>query len=181
MTVTEIRPRSAEDVTRDAAQQLGFAWHCTKSGTEGECDEAGNDRAEYAAHMKGHGLRSPRPVKMIKLKRTPPGATLGKLEIPVAKWVHWDDMHTERGVCQCGHEGESHKMTQDGGNLCEGCGWCTRAAWNIAPRVTTQRRRGQFWALGTGAHTFWILPFEPAPWETGRAQPVQVHVSQFIR
>jgi hypothetical protein len=189
MTVTEIRPRSAEQVTREAALQLGFAWHCTKSGTEGECDEAGNDRAEYAAHMKGHGRRSPRPVKMIRLKPTAPAARLPKLEVSPFKWLHWEQMHTEPGICSCGHTSGDHitwhGTEPDGGLLttfrCSECN-CAPEPGDLPPAThTTARRRGQFWSVGSSANHYWVLPFEPAPWEEGRAQPVELHVSSFIR
>ena len=197
MTVTEIRPRSAEQVTREAAQQLGFAWHCVKSSTEGQCDEAGNDRAEYAAHMRGHGAKAIRGTRSIKLKRRPPAATLGKLDVLPLKWLHWEETHSEPLPCTCGHGHDEHgpqwvkpehpvrrfgRHTR-GTYSAAGCTECPCLAsrYELPRDVQTATRRGQFWSAGSMPHTYWVLPFQPGPWEDGRAQPVELHVSSFIR
>ena len=189
MSVTEIRPRSAAEVTHEAALQLGFAWHCAKAEDGRQCDEAGNDRAEFTAHMKGHGLKAPRPVRMIRLKATAPAASLGKLEVPVFKWMHWEQEHCEPGICSCGHSSSVHATwfgtRSDGGQAetarCEHC-QCERAPWELpAPKRMKARRRGQFWSQGSRPHTVWVLPFEPAPWEHGRAKPVELRVSELLK
>jgi hypothetical protein len=181
MTVTGVRPRSAAEVTREAALQLGFAWHCVKGDSEGQCDEAGNDRAEYASHMKGHGLRAPKSAKPIRLRKSAPAATMRKLEVSPFKWLRWTEEHREPGTCTCGHLDEVHRSTWqlDDGSMtkpdpgCNDCG-CTVSRWDIEPVITTAARRGQFWSAGSKPHTFWVLPFEAAPWEPGRPVPVML-------
>ena len=51
---------------RLSAVQLGFAWSCVKD----ECEVSGNDRAEFTEHAKTHGLKAPRPVKPIRLRKS---------------------------------------------------------------------------------------------------------------
>lgn len=165
---------------RGQAEQVGFAWACFREqasgyGTNVACAARGNDRAEYLGHMKDHGARAYHGTKRIKLRRKPPAAPLPKLEVSPFKWLTWTETHAEPGVCECGHDGDSHRMTGEGGNLCAGCGMCTRPAWNIEPAKQTAQRRGQFWAVGTYPHSVWVLPFDAAPWEDGRPAPVLVY------
>ena len=178
MTVTQIRPRSAEEVTREAAQQLGFAWHCMKTSSEGQCDEAGNDRAEYAAHMKGHGRKQIHGAPKIRLKATPPGATLAPLPCLPFKFITWTQRHVTPGVCTCGHFAGQHRYRRSlQGNTWE-CGQCDCTPATL-PEHTTQMavRRGQFWAHGPRAKTVWVMPFDAAPWQ-GKREPELVRVER---
>lgn len=181
---------AAMGALRGQAEQLGFAWACFREqasghGTNVACAARGNDRAEYLGHMKDHGARAYHGTKRIKLRKRAPAATMRKLEVPVAKWLRWDEDHREPGKCGCGHSQTAHRSSYShtGEDVQPGCGECTCGAerYSIDPVVTTATRRGQFWSEGTRPHTFWVLPFEPAPWEDGRAQPVELHVSSFIR
>ena len=42
----------------------------------------------------------------------------------------------------------------------------------------TGERSGQFWANGPYLRTVWVMPYEAAPWERGRARPVLLRVEQ---
>jgi hypothetical protein len=167
------------------ALQLGFAWCCTKT-TPAEsygadpvmCEESGTDRGEYEAHMRGHGARAYHGTKRIRLRRKPPAATMRKLDVPVTKWLRWDEDHREPGTCTCGHLQTVHRSSysatgEDVKPGCDDC-TCTTERCSIQPDVTTATRRGQFWSEGSRPHSFWVLPFEPAPWEDGQAAPVML-------
>jgi hypothetical protein len=131
-------------------EQLGFAWCCTHTEPATSygadpvmCEASGWDKAEYDAHMRGHGKKAPAGTKLIKLRRKPPAASLPKLPCDVLADVTWTEHHTT---------GEYPNLT-----------------------TAHAERRGQFWALGDGAYSLWVLPYEPAPWETGSAAPVLVY------
>lgn len=169
----------AAEAMRLSAVQLGFAWQCAKD----ECSAGGNDRAEYAGHMKGHGFKPPRPVKRIKLRTGAPAASLPKLEVPPFKWLRWTQEHVTPGTCECGHTTGAHHArhgtASDGEpttmGACESCP-CRVEFWSL-PAGTTQsaERRGQFWSAGPHPHSIWVLPFDAAPWEDGNAAPVLVY------
>src|SRR5579859_6704725 len=66
---------------RADAVQLGFAWACFKTEDEPEC-ASGYGRAEYEAHVRGHGAKPLHPsVRPVKLRRKPPTVALPKLEV----------------------------------------------------------------------------------------------------
>ena len=58
--------------------------------------------------MKGHGLRQIHGVRMIRLKRTAPAATLGKLDVPPLKFITWEHTHAAQRSCGCGHGRDAH-------------------------------------------------------------------------
>lgn len=164
-------------------EQLSFSWECHKTRGDGKtavaCIAKGADPDEYARHMRGeHGLKSITAPKPIRLRKTAPAATLRKVEIPLLKWIYWTEEHVQPGECRfCHHSSVDHRdggMTKPGCNECD----CQLTQWAIPPVRTTAERRGQFWSEGPHPHTFWVLPFEAAPWEHGRAKAVSVHVRQ---
>ena len=170
---------------RPTGEQLGFAWCCTHTeppasyGAEPVmCEASGWDRDEFTAHVKSHGAKPLTPsVKRIKLRRKPPTVALPKLEVNPFKWARWHQEHTEPGICECGHASGGHHAWHGPGDItwaCESCD-CRDAA---IPPATTQEadRRGQYLANGPAPHSVWVIPFEPAPWETGTAAPVLLHV-----
>lgn len=177
------RAKAAEDArkrrtallgeVRGTAEQLGFAWACTHTepGGYGEADvccmASGQDRGEYTSHMRGHGAKAIHPsVRPVRLRRKVPGATFGKLEVPVTKWLRWTEQHTEPGVCPCGHSGAVH-LSVWAHEERQGCTECECAAEHVKPVRTSAERRGQFWAAGNRPRSVWVLPFEAAPWEDG--------------
>ena len=42
------------------------------------------------------------------------------------------------------------------------------------PLIGEATRRGQFWSEGPYPHSVWVLPFEPAPWESTSRPAVPV-------
>jgi len=96
--------------------------------------------------MRGHGLAAPKSAfARIKLKKTAPAARLGKPSVNPFKFVHWHEIRL--GEWQAGV-----------GN----------------PVLGEADRRGQYWSEGPDAHSIWVVPLHPAPWEAqGRpAKPV---------
>ena len=134
---------------RLSAVQLGFAWSCVKD----ECEVSGNDRAEFTEHAKSHGLKAPRPVKPIRLRKTAPAASLPKLEVSAFKWLRWTETHTTPGTCTCGHGTSLHQARHgNDGDVHALHRMRAAARWPGAlPKPVTQEaeRRGQFWAVGT--------------------------------
>lgn len=173
------RPAEQGPPTREAGEQLGFAWHCFA----GDCETSGYDREEYAGHVKGHGKRALVPAfKRIKLRKVPAAAKFPPLEVNPFKWAHWTEQHTTPGTCSCGHSSDDHSAWHGPGDITWACGECDCRDAEI-PRGTTQEadRRGQYLANGPGAHSVWVIPFEAAPWENGTAQPVLLYVGKVGR
>jgi hypothetical protein len=99
----------------DMGRQLGFAWACTHTepaeayGAEPVmCEASGWDKPEYDAHMRGHGAKSITGVKLPRLRKRPPAASLPKLEVSPFKFITWAEDHTEPGICECGHTSSDH-------------------------------------------------------------------------
>ena len=125
-----------------AGQGTLFAWSCRRVEPAGDiplvCDKAGTDRAEYEQHMRSHGLTAPKSVfAPIKLRKGAPAARLAKPSVNPFKYVHWHEIL--RGEWQAGV-----------GN----------------PVLAEADRRGQYWSEGPDAHSIWVVPLQPAPWET---------------
>jgi hypothetical protein len=136
-----IAERSAT-VREMAGQGELFAWSCRKVEPAADiphvCDVTGTDRAEYAAHMRTHGLTAPKPAAArIRLRKSAPAATLDKPSVNPFKFLHWHE--TLYGEWQAGI-----------GN----------------PVIGEADRRGQYWAEGPNPHSVWVVPLHPAPWET---------------
>lgn len=192
-TATHVELKDGEVISLDLYRALngeahteaalfGFGWSCHKDGHE----ESGRDRGEFTAHMRGHGLKSPQPsCKPIRLRKATPAAPVRKLEINPLKWLHWTEDHVIPGTCGCGHSGTEHTSVWDHSlanghrpSEANGCQQCGCQVTHVEPLRQSAKRRGQFLANAPRAHTFWVIPFEPAPWEFGRAQAVEVHLSQ---
>jgi hypothetical protein len=130
-----------------------FAWRCDHiepGAALGRriCAEDGTDRAEYVRHVKTHGATEPRGTfERIRPRKRPPAAPRVQPLVPAFKWLTW----TERkyGEWQAGV-----------GN----------------PLIGECERRGQWWA-NASPQSVWVIPFEPAPWETGRAAPVELYLT----
>jgi hypothetical protein len=141
-----------ETTVRELAGQAPlFAWRCdriepdTGAIAPGVCAETGTNRAEYAAHMAGHGKRPLPGTARIRLRKRAPAAKLPALEVPPFKFLRW----TERkyGEWQAGV-----------GN----------------PLIGEAERRGQLWSSGPDPHSVWVVPFERAPWESTAQPPAPV-------
>lgn len=178
------RAAAQRGITRTMGEQLGFAWHCMA----GDHDVNGCDRAEYAAHMKAHGAKTLTPtVKPIRLRKKPAAAKMPALEVNPFKWAAWTEDHTTPGTCSCGHTTGAHHchhgtdMATGAGTetwACESCACRTDASAFTRPVTQTAGRRGQYLGNGPYPHSVWVLPFEPAPWETDRAEPVTLFVGK---
>lgn len=178
------RAHEQRGITRTMGEQLGFAWHCMT----GDHDVNGCDRAEYAAHMKAHGAKTLTPtVKPIRLRKKPAAAKMPALEVNPFKWAAWTQGHTTPGTCSCGHTTGAHHchhgtdMATGAGTetwACESCACRTDASAFTRPVTQTAGRRGQYLGNAPAPHSVWVLPFEPAPWETDRAEPVQLYVGK---
>jgi hypothetical protein len=144
-----------ETSVREVAGQLSFGWRCDHIEPGHAlgpriCSEQGSDRAEYVAHVKGHGATETHGTYVaIRPRKRPPAVSLPKIEVPTTKFLRW----TERkyGEWQAGV-----------GN----------------PLIGECERRGQFWSEADTPHSVWVVPLERAPWEPmGRPPaPVQLYV-----
>jgi hypothetical protein len=170
---------------RPMALQLGFAWCCTHEDDVPSylddvpmCEASGWDRGEYDAHMRGHGAKAPTGVKLPRLRKRPPAASLPKLACSPFKFITWTETHTEPGICECGHTSPDHASWHGNDGItvkCEHCD-CRPGIYGLPPATTqTAERRGQYWANGPDAHSVWVIPFELAPWENGRPAPVLLY------
>lgn len=188
---------TAATLERPAVRLLGLTWSCGHAVHEGSRCK-GTDPGAYVKHMRGHGRRSLSPsVQRIKLHRKPPAATLRKLEIDPLSWVEWTEGHTEPIPCECGHGHDDHgpRWVKDdhpvrryghrghtridghwSGDGCEACG-CTISRHDLKHEHSEAQRRGQFLSMADLPRYVWIIPDSPAPWETGRAEPVKLHVT----
>ena len=52
---------------------------------------------------------------------------------------------------------------------------CTVERHTVKPIESSADRRGQYLGNGPAPHSVWVIPFDPAPWETGTAVPVLLH------
>jgi hypothetical protein len=119
-------------------------------------------------------------VRPIKLRKRPPAPVLRKLPVRPFKWIYWVQEHTEPGTCGgCYHSGGSHAGAWAPG-LHAGCNVtdCRCGIGYVAPVRESVQRRGQFLALGARNRHVWVIPFEAAPWEHGRAAAVELHVDE---
>ena len=131
-----------ESVRSAARQGELFAWSCRMVTPNGDnprvCDAGGTDRAEYSAHMHSHGFKGCQPgYKRPRLSKRAPAASLPKASVDVFGPVTWH--HVIHGEWQ------------------EGVG---------NPVLWESDRSGQYWSEGPDAHSIWVVPFAPAPWET---------------
>lgn len=186
------RAGELHDAVRFTGEQLGFAWCCTHTerpasyGAEPVmCEASGWDRGEFTAHMRGHGARPwTASVKPIRLRKTPPKAKLPALEVNPFKWAHWAQEHTPEATCQgCGHTLNQHRFANNtiSGNVydCRECACEHRYHGDFTQHETLKAdRRGQYLGNGPQPHSVWVIPFEPAPWEDGHAEPVLLHVGK---
>jgi hypothetical protein len=137
--------QGSETRLRDLHQMAGqgelFAWSCRHVEPAGDlpvvCDEIGTDRSEYERHVRSHGLTALSECRPIRLRKTAPAARLAKPSVNVFKFVHWHE--TRYGEWQAGV-----------GN----------------PVIGEADRKGQYWSEGPDAHSIWVVPLHPAPWET---------------
>jgi hypothetical protein len=60
---------------------------------------------------------------------------------------------------------------------CERCGCRHDGEAFTRHETQTVERRGQFWSNADGPHNVWVVPLEPAPWETGAAAPVRLYLT----
>jgi hypothetical protein len=165
----------------EMGRQLGFAWACTHTekaeayGAEPVmCEASGWDRPECEAHMRGHGAKVPATrVKPVRLRKRPPAASLPKLPCSPFKFITWTERHNEPARCrECGRAQHVYHTDE-----------CASSRSVYGASYTghvdeTAERRGQYWANGPAApaaHSVWVIPFDPAPWETGRPAPVLLY------
>ena len=125
-----------------AGQGALFAWSCRHVEPAADiphvCDELGTDRAEYERHMRSHGLTAPKSAfTPVRLRKDAPAARLGKPSVNPFKWLHWHE--TLYGAWEAGVG---------------------------TPVLAEADRRGQYWSEGPDAHSIWVVPLHPAPWET---------------
>jgi hypothetical protein len=123
-------------LVRKLAQDDGalFAWRCDhiEPGTDrpGMCGITSTDRADYAAHARGHGATQLAPsVKPVKLRKGVPAAPRVAPIVPPFKRIEWTQ----------DHYGE-WKPPEDGGQ----------------PHWTTHHR-GQFWSNGEAPHSVVVI------------------------
>jgi hypothetical protein len=175
----------------EMGRQLGFAWACThteKPESYGAdpvmCEASGWDRGEYDAHMRGHGAKAPATgVKPFRLRKRPPAASLPKLPCSPFKFITWTEDHTGPAMCkQCQHTSTEHDSAYGTGDVIYACERCDCRAQDgiygspfTRPGEQAAERRGQYWANGPDAHSVWVIPFDLAPWETGRPAPVLLY------
>jgi hypothetical protein len=165
-------------LTREAGEQLGFAWHCFA----GEHEASGYDRGEYGEHFKSHGKRALKTSYVkVRLRKVPAAAKMPALEVNVFKWARWHQEHTPEATCQgCSHTINQHKAAGSTINGtaydCRECG-CEHVYFGDFRQHETQQAdtRGQYLANGPAPHSVWAIPFEAAPWEDGTAAPVLLY------
>jgi hypothetical protein len=163
--------------------QLGFTWECRKSSEKVTCAAKGTDPREYAAHMRGHGTCTVSPsVAPIRLRskaaRVRP--SFAPVEVPVFKFLSWTQHHSEQVECsECKHPERSHHCWHGPHGEMYACERCTcRADAGAFPAPVHHQvgRRGQFLSEGPSPHSVWVIPLEPAPWETGHPATVTLFV-----
>ena len=130
--------RSAEVRSQAHQGTLLFAWTCQhlEPGSYDDsatlCDVFGTDRADYAAHMKGHGKTAPKTESKIRLRKPAPAAKLPATNMArPLKTLCW----TRRTY------GDWQPGT---GQPC-----------------TERQMRGQFWSNGPDAHEVWAITYTP--------------------
>lgn len=103
------------------------------------------------------------------------------VEAPIFKWLTWAQSHCEPVSCaECGHPERSHHCWTGTGTEVYACERCTCRtgceAFQQERHAWTVQRRGQFLSAGPYPHSVWVIPLEPAPWESGRAAAVTLFV-----
>ena len=99
----------------------------------------------------------------------------------LSRGARWPGPPTTPPTCACGHTLGDHEVHNDSPAEGVRLAACTRCECRTTPGAIpgpvtqTAERRGQFWSLAQGGHCAWFLPFEPAPWETGRPAPVALY------
>jgi len=166
---------STATLERPAATET-FTWSCWKHEDKTE----GTDRAEYAAHMKTHGLKAPTAPKKIKLRKQGPAYRPAPLEVQPFKWARWTETHTTPSMCGCGHYSDAHHVWYGNDGHSFKCAACDCTDSKAGPDTRSAERRGQFWANGSAPHSVWVIPFEPLPWEatTRPGAPVLLYVGK---
>lgn len=146
--------------------QESFNWSCRMTAPDSTprepkpCDAGSSDRAEYAEHMKAHGLKPPTaPAKLTTWKPPPRKREHSPKPLDPGQPIEW---------------------THDIPGYWTGAKW-GEGEWVPGYEVT---RAGRVWSIGTTASTRWAVPDDdpadvvevklPGKRDWGRSKPFQV-------